>query len=217
MSKKQFAVIGMGRFGISLAMKLVEAGQDVLAIDNSEDRIQEVEHYFTHAVVADASDEKALTSLGIRNFDSVIVAIGSDIQASILTAMLLAHLGVENIIAKAINERHGQVLEKIGVKWIVYPEKDMGERVANQILSPNVLNYIEISKQHSIEEVKLPESMVGKNLKELNLRAKYNVNVIAIERSGDVIVSMNPDEALQKGDFLIIIGNRKDLAKFSRE
>lgn len=207
----------MGRFGISLAMKLVEAGQDVLAIDNSEDRIQEVEHYFTHAVVADASDEKALTSLGIRNFDSVIVAIGSDIQASILTAMLLAHLGVENIIAKAINERHGQVLEKIGVKWIVYPEKDMGERVANQILSPNVLNYIEISKQHSIEEVKLPESMVGKNLKELNLRAKYNVNVIAIERSGDVIVSMNPDEALQKGDFLIIIGNRKDLAKFSRE
>lgn len=217
MAKKQFAVIGVGRFGSSVARKLVEAGQDVLVIDSSEERIQDVEHEFTHAVVADATDEKALTSVDILSFDSVIVAISSDMQSSILTTMLLSNLGVEKIIAKAIDERHGQVLEKIGVDWIIYPEKDMGERVANQILSPNVLNYIEISKRHSIEEVKLPKSMVGKSLKELDLRTNYNINVIALERGGDVIVSMNPDEALQKDDLLIIIGKRKDLAGFSGE
>lgn len=215
MARQQFAIIGLGRFGISVGLKLVESGQDVLVIDNSEDKVQEVEHYFTHAVVADATDEKALTSLGIRNFDCVIVAIGSDIQSSILSTMLLSNLGVERIIAKAINERHGQVLDRIGVDWIVYPEKDMGERVANQILSPNVLNYIELSKEHNIEEMRLPANMEGKTLKELNLRAKYKVNVIAIVRDGEAVVSLNPDEALEQDDLLIVIGNRKDLIKFS--
>ena len=187
----------------------------MLAIDNSEETVQAVEHYFTHAVVADATDEKALTSLGIRNFDCVIVAIGSDIQSSILTTMLLSNLGVERIIAKAINERHGQVLERIGVDWIVYPEKDMGARVAKQILSPNVLNYIELSKEYSIEEIKLPARMEGKTLKELNIRAKHNINVIAIVRDGEVIVALDPSGMLEQDDLLIVIGNRKDLMKFS--
>ncbi|KOS66326.1 potassium uptake system protein [Lysinibacillus contaminans] len=215
MAKKQFAVIGLGRFGVSVARKLMEARHDVLGIDIRDEKVEDVEQYFTHAAVADATEEKALTALGVRNFECVIVAIGNDIQSSILTTMLLKNLGVQKIIAKAVSKRHGQVLEKIGVDWIIYPEKDMGERVAKQLLSPNVLNYIELSKEHNIEEIKLPVKMVGKNLRELNLRAKYNINVIALVRDGDVIVSLSPEHSLQQDDFLIVIGNRKDLVKFS--
>lgn len=215
MAKKQYAVIGLGRFGQSVARKLIEAGQDVLGIDFVEDRVDEVEHYFTHAVVGDASEEKVLTSLGIRNFDCVILAIGTDIQSSILTAMSLKNLGVPKIVAKAVGERHGQVLEKIGVDWIIYPEKDTGERVANQLLLPNVLNYIEISKEYNIEEIKLPSSMAGKNLKELNIRANYNISVIATIHEGEIIITPSPEQAIQKNDLLVVIGKRKDLAKFS--
>lgn len=171
--------------------------------------------FVTHAVVADATEEKALTSLGSTNFDCVILAVGDDIQSSILTAMLLKNLGIQKIIAKAIGKRHGQVLEAIGAHWIIYPERDMGERVANQLLSPNMLNYIELSKDYNIEEIILPPRMEGKNLRELNIRAKFNVSVIAILRNGDITVSPSPEELLQKDDILVTIGNRKDLAKFS--
>lgn len=215
MAKKQFAVIGLGRFGVSVARKLLEARHDVLGIDICDEKVDSVEHFFTHAAVADASDEKALKALGIRNFQCVIVAIGNDIQANILTTMLLKNLSIEKIIAKAVSKRHGQVLEKIGVDWVIYPEKDMGERVANQLLSPNVLNYIELSKEHYIEEIKLPVKMIGKSLSELNFRAEHNINVIALVRNGEVIVSLSPEQALQQDDILIVIGNRNDLAKFT--
>ena len=214
MVKKQYAVIGLGRFGTSVARRLHEAGQEILGVDIDEEKVEDAEFFVTHAVVADSTDEKAITSLGINNFDCAIVAIG-DIQSSILTVVLLKNLGVKKIIAKAVGKRHGQVLEAIGVNWIIYPERDMGERVANQLLSPNMLNYIELSKKHNIEEIMLPSKMAGKNLRELDLRAKYNVSVIAILRNDDVIVSPSPDDLLQKEDILVTIGERKDLAKFS--
>ena len=215
MSKQQYAVIGLGRFGISVARRLHEAGQEVLGIDVNEERIDDAESYVTHAIIADSTDEKALTSIGIRNFDCVIVAIGNDIQSSILTVMILKDLGVKKVIAKALGKLHGKVLDRIGADWIVYPERDMGERVANQLLSPNMLNYIELSKEYNIEEIMIPERMAEKSLKELNIRAKYNVSAIAVFRSGNIIISPSPDEIIHKGDLLVMIGNREDLAEFA--
>lgn len=215
MAIKQYAVIGLGRFGTSIARRLHEAGQEVLGIDLDEESVEGAEGYVTDAVVADSTEEKALTSLGITNFDCVIVAIGDDIQSSILTVMLLKNLGIRKIIAKALGKRHGQVLEAIGADWVIYPERDMGERVANQLLSPNLLNYIELSKNYNIEEIMIPSKMVGKNLKELDIRAKFNVSIIAIVRNDNIIVSPSPEELLQKEDLLVTIGSRKDLSKFS--
>ena len=215
MSKQQYAVIGLGRFGISVARRLHEAGQEVLGIDVNEERIDDAELYVTHAVIADSTDEKALAAIGIRNFDCVIVAIGNDIQSSILTVMILKDLGVKKVIAKALGKLHGKVLDRIGADWIVYPERDMGERVANQLLSPNMLNYIELSKEYNIEEIMIPERMAEKSLRELNIRAKYNVSAIAVFRDGNIIISPSPDELIHKGDLLVMIGNREDLAEFA--
>ncbi|QGQ44761.1 potassium channel family protein [Metabacillus sediminilitoris] len=215
MAIKQYAVIGLGRFGTSIARRLNEAGQEVLGIDVNEERVEDVELYVTHAAVADSTDEKALTSLGVRNFDCVIVAIGNDMQASILTVMLLKDLGVKKVIAKALGKRHGKVLDRIGADWIIYPERDMGERVANQLLSPNMLNYIELSKEYNIEEIMIPSKMAGKNLRELDIRAKYNISVIAIVSEGDIIISPSPEQTIHEGDLLVVIGSRDDLANFS--
>lgn len=214
MVRKQYAVIGLGRFGTSVARGLNEARQEILGVDLDEGKVEDAEPFVTQAVIADSTDEKTMAALEINNFDCVIVAIG-DIQSSILTVMLLKNLGVNQMIAKAIGKRHGQVLEAIGVNWIIYPERDMGMRVANQLLSPNMLNYIELSKKHNLEEIRLPSKMAGKNLRELDLRAKYNVSIIAILRNDDIIVSPSPDDLLQKDDILVTIGERKDLAKFS--
>lgn len=215
MIKQQYAVIGLGRFGTSVAQKLFHAGQEVMGIDIIEEKVEDAELIVTHAVMADSTDEDALKSIGIRNFDCVIVAIGNDMQSSILTAMLLIELGVKKVIAKALSKHHGKVLEKIGVDWIIYPERDMGERVAHQLLSPNVLNYIELPKEYNIEEIKLPDSMVKKSLREIDLRSKYNVSALAIVSNGDIIVSPSPDQVINKGDIVVAIGNRNDLAEFA--
>ncbi|QGQ47045.1 potassium channel family protein [Metabacillus sediminilitoris] len=215
MAKRQYAVIGLGRFGVSVARRLQEAGQEVLGMDVNEERVDEAVSYVTHAVVADTTEEKALISVGIRNFDCVIVAIGNDMQSSILTVLLLKELGVKKVIAKALGKNHGQVLDKVGADWIIYPERDMGERVANQLLSPNMLNYIELSKEYNIEEIIVPSWMAEKSLRDLDIRAKYNVSVIAIVRDGNIIISPSPDQNIHNGDLLVVIGNREDLADFS--
>ncbi|PLR89993.1 potassium channel family protein [Bacillus sp. T33-2] len=215
MAQRQFAVIGLGRFGSSIARKLHEAGQEVLGIDINEERIEDAELSVTHAVIADATEEAALLSIGIRNFDCVIVAIGNDMQSSILATMLLKELGVKKVIAKALGKNHGKVLDRVGADWVVYPERDIGERVAHQLLSPNVLNFIELSREYSIEEIKIPESMTGKSLRELDLRAEFNISAIAILTGGDIIISPSPDQVIRRGDILVVIGNTEDLATFS--
>ncbi|WP_102691604.1 potassium channel family protein [Rummeliibacillus pycnus] len=217
MDIKQYAVIGLGRFGTSIARKLHDAGQEVLGIDVIEERVEDAELYVTHAVVADSTEEKALTSLEIGNFDCVIIAIGNDLQANILTAMLLKDLGVKKIIAKALEKRHGELLKKIGVDWIVYPERDMGERVGNQLLSPNLLNYIELSKEYNIEEIMIPQSMAEKTFRELDIRAEYNVNAIALIRDGTIHISPSADEVIHQNDVLVLLGKTEDLANFSKK
>ncbi|MFJ7932163.1 potassium channel family protein [Peribacillus sp. NPDC096448] len=215
MSKRQYAVIGLGRFGMSVALRLHSAGQEVLGIDINEERVEDAELSVTHAVMADTTEEETLKSIGIRNFDCVIVAIGNDMQSSILTTLLLKELGIKKVIAKALNKNHGQVLNKVGADWVIYPERDMGERVANQLLSPNMLNYIELSKEYNIEEIMIPVSMTEKSLRELDLRAKYNISAIAIVSNGEIIISPSPDQVIHEGDMLLMIGNKEELAMFA--
>ena len=211
--KKQFAVIGLGRFGTSVANALYKLGFEVLAIDADEDRIQKFSEEVTHVVQADTTDENSLKALGIRNFDVVVVAIGEDIQANVLTTLLLKDLGVKYIVAKARNELHGKMLAKIGADRVVYPERDMGQRVAHNLVSTNVLEYIELSPNLSIVEITAPKSLVGQSLAEANLRVKYEVNVVAIKRGEELIVPPMPDEKIRTGDILIFVGQTKGVRK----
>jgi trk system potassium uptake protein len=215
MTKQSYAVIGLGRFGLSIASKLFEAGQEVMGIDIDEERIDDGKLTLTHAVVLDSTEEESLKSIGIRNFDYVIVAIGNDMQASILTALLLKDMGVKKVIAKALNKRHGQVLTKVGADWVIHPERDMGERVAHQLLSPNVLNYIELSSEYNIEEIMIPPGITSKTLRELDLRAKYNLTAIAVVNNENIIISPSPDQILQEGDKLVVLGNRENINEFA--
>ncbi|HWR44594.1 TrkA family potassium uptake protein [Sporomusa sp.] len=210
---KQFAVIGLGRFGTSVATTLYTLGYEVLAIDSDEDRIQKFSEEVTHVVQADTTDENSLKALGIRNFDVVVVAIGEDVQANVLTTLLLKDLGVKHIVAKARNELHGKMLSKIGADRVVYPERDMGQRVAHNLVSTNVLEYIELSPDLSIVEITAPKALIGQSLAQANLRVKYEVNVVAIKRGEDLIVPPQPDEKIKTGDILIFVGQTKGIQK----
>ncbi|MBJ6362377.1 potassium channel family protein [Paenibacillus sp. GCM10012307] len=211
MNKKQFAIIGMGRFGSSVARSLSEMGFQVLAIDSDEHRIQDIVNIVTYAVKADSTDEEAMRSIGIRNFDVVVVAIGQDIQSSILTTLILKDMGVSRIIVKAQNELHGKVLDKIGADKVIFPERDMGLRLAHHLISPNVLDFIELSKDHSIVEVQATAGIIGQSLKDLNVRAKYNCNVMAIKNGPHINISPNADDLLKPEDILVVVGKNKDL------
>lgn len=215
MTKQSYAVIGLGRFGLSIASKLFEAGQEVMGIDIDEERIDDGKLTLTHAVMLDSTEEESLKSVGIRNFDYVIVAIGNDMQASILTVLLLKEMGVKKVIAKALNKRHGQVLTKVGADWVIHPERDMGERVAHQLLSPNVLNYIELSSEYNIEEIMIPPGITSRNLRELDLRAKYNLTAIAVVNNDNIIISPSPDQILYEGDKLVVLGHRENINEFA--
>jgi trk system potassium uptake protein TrkA len=210
---KQFAVIGLGRFGSSIATTLFKLGHEVLAIDANEEKVQKLSETVTHVVQADTTDENSLKALGIRNFDVVVVAIGEDIQANVLTTLILKDLGVKYIVAKAHNELHGKMLAKIGADRIVYPERDMGLRVAHNLVSTNVLEYIELSPDLSIAEISAPKTLVGHSLAESNLRVKYEVNVVAIKRDEILLVPPPSDEKIRTGDILIFVGQTKGIQK----
>ncbi len=214
---KQFAVIGLGRFGASVAKSLTVMGYEVLAIDEDQERIQEIVNSVTHAIQADATDENALKALGIRNFDVAIVSIGHDMQASILITVILKELGVKYVVAKAQTELHGKVLDKVGADKVVYPERDMGARLAHSLVSSNVLDHIELSPEHSILEVVAPDNMVDKTLKQSALRAVYGVTVMAIKRGKDLIVSPSADEPIRENDILVVIGENDRLHNVERE
>ncbi|MCJ8006112.1 potassium channel family protein [Lederbergia wuyishanensis] len=215
--KKQFAVIGLGRFGGSICRELAEQGMEVLAMDKNEDRVNEFASIATHAVIADTTDENILKSLGIRNFDHVIVAIGEDIQSSILTTLMLKEIGVNHITVKAQNDYHEKVLLKIGADYVVHPERDMGRRIAHYIVSNNILDYLELSDEYSIVEIKVNDLLAGKSLMELDVRAKYGLNIVAIKRGPEIIVSPQADDPLKKDDILIVIGADSDINRFEKK
>ena len=201
--KQNFAIVGLGRFGGSICRTLVEAGQEVLAIDSNEDRVNEYMNIATHAVVANAQDEMTLRSLGIRNFDHVIIAIGEDIQASILVTLMVKEMGVPNILAKAQNEYHARVLEKIGADRVVHPERDMGIRIAHNLVSKNILDYLELSDQFSLAEIRVSNpKFFNKTLAELNFRQRYDLTVVAIRRfDRSVVVSPSADEYVRENNW----------------
>lgn len=211
MRKKQFVVIGLGRFGSSVANTLYELGNDVLAIDSDEEVIQDIADSVTHAVQADATDENTLKALGISNFDVAVVTIGSNVQASIMTALLVKELGVKKILAKAHNELHAKVLQKIGVDKVIFPERDMGVRVAHNLVATSILDYIELSPDYSIAEIISPSDWVGKSLKELNMRARYGISVMALKRDNEINVSPSAEDTIREGDVIVAIGGTEEL------
>lgn len=211
--KKTFAVIGLGRFGRSLCEELVRQNVDVLAIDVNEDTVKSIQNIVSHSIIIDSTDEEALKNIGIKNIDHVIVAIGDNVQSSILTTLLLKDLGVKEITVKATNEYHAKVLEKIGADNIVHPEKDMGKRVARKVVSDYILEYLELSDRYSLIEIRAEGSVIGKTLTELDIRRKFDVNISVIKRAGKVFVPLGT-EKIENGDVLIIVGDNKDIQKF---
>lgn len=214
---KDFAVIGLGRFGGSICRELSLQGKQVLAIDNHESKVNEYKNIASHAVILDSTDEESLKEIGIKNFDHVIVAIGENIQASILTTVILTDLGIENITVKAQNDYHEKILRKLGVDRVVHPERDMGKRIVSNIISNNILDYLELSDDHSIVEVRAGKKMVGKTLIDLDIRANYGCNVVAIKSNKAINVSPQADQALYPEDILIVIGADRDIDRFERQ
>lgn len=211
---KQYVVIGCGRFGQSVAIKLAELGSEVMVVDDSAEIIQSMADKVTYAVQADATDESALKALGIRNFDVAIITIGSDIQSSILVTLMVKELGVKHVISKAQNPAHAKVLYKIGANRVVFPEKEMGVKVAKSLVSSNVLDLIDLSPDVSIIEIKVREEWIGRSLVEINMRRMYQVSVIAIKREDGLDIDIEPDRVLLHNDMLIVIGNNENLKKF---
>ncbi|EGT3615192.1 TrkA family potassium uptake protein [Clostridium perfringens] len=213
MSSKQFVIIGLGRFGASVAKTLYALGHDVLAIDSNEDLVQEISDSVTHAVQMDATDENALRTLGLRNFDVAVVTIGANIQASVMATLLVKEMGIKYIIAKGNSDLHAKVLYKIGADRVILPEKDMGVRVAHNLVSSSILDYIELSPDYSIIEIESPKEWYGKSMKELSLRSKYGINVMAIKRHNEVNISPDADDVISKDDIVVAIGSAEDLTK----
>lgn len=213
MGKKQFVVIGLGRFGTSVAKTLYTLGNDVLAIDSRDDIVQDISDSVTHSVQIDATDENSLKALGIRNFDVAVITIGSDIQASTMATLLVKEMGVKYIIVKANSEIHAKILYKIGADRVVFPERDMGVRVAHNLVSTNILDYIELSPNYSIAEIVTPKIWHGKTLNELNIRANYGINVVALKRGEEINVSPVAEDRIEPGDIIVAIGSEEDLTK----
>lgn len=203
---KQFAVIGLGRFGSSVARTLSRMGYEVLAVDTNEDRVNDLAEEVTYAVCVDAMDEQALKSLGLRNFDAVIVAIGQDVQSSILVTVMLKEMGVPRVVAKAQTELHGKVLQKVGADMVVFPERDMGVRVAHALASRNILDEIQLSPDYSIVELVAPPEFVNKTLQESAMRREYGVTVLAIRRGEEIIISPGARHEIKEGDVLVVLG-----------
>ena len=212
--KKEIAVIGLGRFGGSIVMELSEMDVDVLVIDTDEARVNEYQDYYSEGVIGDSTDEAMLKSLGIKNYDNVIVAIGDNIQSSILTTLILKDLGVKKVTTKAQNSYHGRVLEKIGADTVVHPERDMGRRIAHRLVSSSVVEYLEVSNHHSIIEFTSSAKFENKRINDLNMRKKFGISIIAIKRDNDLIVSHDPNISILSGDILILIGSDEQLNHF---
>ena len=214
---KSYVVIGLGRFGNTLARQLCKLGAEVLAMDVHNDLVLQVAEDVTHAVVGDAQDKDVLRALGVRDFDCAIVAIGTDLAASVLTVMNLQELGVPYIICKAHDETHSRVLKKLGVNKVVIPEQENATRLARSLHSHNVLDYIELSEDYGILEIPAPKSWIGKTLKELNIRAKLGVNIIAVENNKKTNVSPAADYQIQQEDILVVLGDNYSLEAVQKQ
>ena len=214
---KSYVVIGLGRFGTGLARNLCQLGAEVLAIDIRGDLVQQIANEVAPAVVGDGQDKDVLRALGVRNFDCAIVAIGDNLAASVLTVMNLKELEVPYLVCRAHDETYSRVLEKLGVDRVVIPELDQAQRLARILHSHNVLDYIELSTDYGILEVPAPKSWIGKSLRELNVRAKLDINIIAVKNGEKTSVSPSADYRICSGDVLAVLGDTVALEAMQRQ
>ena len=210
--RKQFLVAGLGLFGTSVAVTLQGLGYEVYALDNDESLVQDLSSQLTYVVSGDASDRKTLQALPLEDIDVAVVAIGN-VERNMMTTMLLKELGIRQVVAKAINNLHGAMLSKIGADKVVYAERDMGERVAHNLISAGVMDYIELSSEISVMSLPIPTEFIGKNLIEADLRRRYDVNVVAIKREGRTLVNPKAQEVFQPEDEIVVLGTHEGVKR----
>jgi len=212
---KRFAVIGLGKFGFHMARVLFEEGNEVVAIDKDPDRVQEIDPYCTEAIVLDASDKEKLRSLGLHEMDAVVVSIGSDVSRSVLLTLYLQEIGVKKVLAKAMDEDHAKVLMKGGATEVIHPEKAMAVKVAQGLSRPNILDFIPLSEDFNLLQIAPPSAFIGKTLKQLDLRARYNIHVIAVEEvlTENFVLVPPADFVIKDSDILIVIGRNQDVRR----
>ncbi|MFD6095591.1 potassium channel family protein [Nocardiopsis flavescens] len=211
---KRVLVIGLGRFGSSLALELVDRGWEVLGVDSNARLVQTFADALTHTVIADSTDEEALRQIGAPEFTRAVVAIGTHLEESILTTSLLVDMGVSTIWAKATSRRHGRILEQVGAHHVVQPEHDMGERVAH-LLSGRMLDYVELEEGFSLGKTKAPKELIGKPLRETKVRQKYGITVVSVKRINSPFTYATEETVLQKGDVIVVAGRTDDVERFS--
>ncbi len=209
---RQYVVIGLGQFGTAVAETLLSMGYEVLGIDNNAEIVQNLSTKLTHVVQLDAGDPSALQRMGLVNYDVVFVTL-RDLQASIICALNLKEMGCKYLVVKANSANHAKILEKIGVEKVVLPERDMGVRIAHNVASSSLLDYIDMSPEYSIAEIVAPEQFFGKRLRDLDLRNKYNLNIIAIHHEKTINVTPSADDRIWSGDVIVVVGSKKDIAK----
>lgn len=210
--KKQFAVFGLGSFGMSVAVTLQKLGCEVVAVDEDMDRVEEVADKVSFAMAADVGDPEVIEAMGARNLDGVVVAV-SGMEASILATMVSKEIGVPYVIAKARNDLHEKVLKKVGADVVIFPEREMGMRIARSMVSKNFADWIALSDEYSMIETAVPQKWVGKTLLDLDVRKNYDVSVVGIKRNGEFEVSPDPGKALEEGMLMILIGSNRALEK----
>ncbi len=211
----QFIVLGLGKFGKSIVSTLVESGMDVLAVDKDPEVVQEVSKIATHTVRADIGDINALNALGLNNFDVVIVGISSNTEASLIAVMAAKEKGCKYVLAKATTKIQKDILEKVGADRVVFPEKEMGEKIAKSLMDSSIIDYINLSDKFSIAEVAPLNKWIGLTLIESNIRHKFNLNIVAIKRVNKIVVNPQPNEKIEAGDVLVVIGDNADIRNLS--
>lgn len=215
--RKQYAVFGLGSFGESVAVTLQELGCEVVVVDNHMERIEDISPYVSYAVQADIEDPEVIRSLGARNLDGVVVAVADDMEASIMATLVSKEIGVPYVLAKARNELHAKVLKKIGADSIIFPEKEIGQSVARNLVSGEFVDWISLSPDYSITEIQVPEKWIGKSLSEIDVRRTKDVNVVGVRIGEKIQVTIDPEEPLQKEMMLIMIGSNEALEKFGEK
>ncbi len=213
-AKNIYGIIGLGRFGHALALELAQAGADIMVLDSDEEKVREMREYTDNAFVTRSLDKKTLSESGIQNCDVVVIGIGEQLDTSILTTLNLVSLGVPHVIAKATSAEHGEILEKLGAE-VVYPERDIAVRLAHRLEASRVLDYIQLSEKLNISKLLAPTPIIGKSVMEVNLRAKFGVNIIAIENGKTITETVMPDYIFRQGDILYVSGNKQGLVRLS--
>lgn len=215
MKKKEFAVIGLGRFGKTVATSLASSGAQVLVLDQDENALQEVSDAVTHTIRGEATSASTINQLGLGNYDAAVIAMSSNLESNIMATILVKEAGVPFIVVKAKTELEGRVLKKVGADKVIYPEKETGMRLANHLMHDNYFEAVELSEEYSIVDVDIPQDWIGKSLKTLNIRAKYGVNVIGVKGSSELNINPAPDDVLKEDDVLIMLGRNNLLNKFT--